>query len=959
MKTISNKKTPLENSTSNRLFSKCLLGLLISQTALAAEDATNENPSTPETGKIEEVHITGTRLQNKTFSGISPVVTINTDLEKLAGGLIATDLLQGSSMGASNFQINQQLAATGAGGVVTSGGSGFSGLSLRGLGPQRTLIVLDGNRLAPSGTKGEVSSVDLSVLPSSAIERIELVKDGSSSIYGADAVAGVVNGITKKNYDGASFVLSSSTPEQNGGERYFVSGDFGKTFKKGWFSMAGEYSSDKSLRNNQRDFFTCSEDVLFFPDTGERADIKTSDGKFKCRNHNPNGAFFDQQQASYALRNEDSAAYQNATAISPIDRVNLFFQGEYNFTDKFRFYGNLLYSKRESEFDSWGVLYNRMSANNPNNTVAAGLQAASGGEASGEILYQLMPPFNSTQKVQYYNTVMGLAGEFGSDWRWDAKVSYGRSDGDYSQTFFYQDRLNAISLGSSTCDASFLNPAVSDASLCDGINIPVLSTRFLVDQDWTEQERAFLSGREQGNTIYEQVNFEATLAGSIFELPAGEVEAVVGISARRDEIDDKPGINALESNMHNFSTAGRTAGSENVKEIFTEVGIPLLADKFLAHSVTATVSGRYTEYDISGGQFTSKAGINWSFTPSFALRGNYGTSFRGASLYELYLASQTSFFNIGDPCEAYADSTNNEAIANCQALGIPDDYRPASNGVQVTSGGAILPDGTSSIKPETSDSWSFGTLITPEDSGFSAAIDYFEILVKDEIDTLGAQRIVNSCYNDGLYCSLIQRNGADDPSPFLITGVEERFLNIDSQKVRGVDTTINYSRDFGELSLFTQLDYLYTLENETTRTLGEVVDIEKNLGDPNNPKKTAGLSVSLDWNNWNLFYRAQFIGSSGLTEEYGGDTFNFRGGYNNTELRETLDTDSVVYHTLSASHTFADALTFTLGVDNVLDEKPPTVSVDWKFDGYRTGTAAQNSWDPRGRTIFFLIRGKI
>lgn len=956
--------------------------------------------------QIEEVVVTGTRLTSRAFTGVAPVQVIDPEVLKLSGGFTATDLIQSSSLATGSFQLNQQLGATAPGGNVVIGGSGVNGISLRGLGVQRSLVVLDGKRMAPAGTRGQVSAVDLNVLPSAALARVEIVKDGSSSIYGADAIAGVINGITKKNYDGGSVQVNGQVPGSSGAERFFVSGDYGMTFDRGWLSIAAEYSEERALRNSQRDYLSCSEDVLFYPDTGERADVVMPDGSYKCRNHNPNGAFFSwwfggtfepdpngnligapgddytrqyvpgwarvgnwwigdtqMERDSYALRTEDSDAYQNATAVSPLKRYTLFLNGEYKINDSTTFYGNLLVNRRESEFDSWMFLYQTISGSNPNNVLSAGLIEASGDSFDGLGWYQLVRPYNSAQEVNYYNAIAGLTGDVGSSangWTWDAFVSLGRSDGDYSYDFMYADRLDAISLGSTTCDSSYLIPDLSPSSLCDGIDIPVLDPRFLVDQNWTQQEMDFILGREKGRTTYDQRIFEVSFEGPIFEMPAGSAEAVVGLSYRKDEIDDLPGPNMVAENRHLWSSAGRTAGSEEVKEFFAEFGLPLIRGKKGAENVSAVLSTRYTKYGISGSEETHKVGFNWQFVPSFSLRGSYGTSFRGPNLFELFLADQTSFQFLADPCQEYGATTDPTVVANCTSLGIPNDWIPLVSDTEVASGGAILPDGSSSIKPETSESWSVGLLITPPDSGFLAAIEYFDIKVKDEIDSLGAQNIVNSCYSDldfpnTPYCTLIDRNDANAADPYVLTLVNNRFLNIDEQTNSGIDFLISYEKQLGFFGLQMAMQGTYQSDDQVVRSILGQVETEDNIEDPNEPRLSGSVDVLLSRNDWSYFWRMVYIGSSGLTKEYGDDTFSFGGPYNDELLQEKLETGATFYHHMSVTRTFGDGYRATLGIRNVFDEKPPVVSVDWRFDGWRTGTAAQNMWDVVGRRYFMTL----
>jgi iron complex outermembrane receptor protein len=178
---------------------------------------------------------------------------------------------------------------------------------------------------------------------------------------------------------------------------------------------------------------------------------------------------------------------------------------------------------------------------------------------------------------------------------------------------------------------------------------------------------------------------------------------------------------------------------------------------------------------------------------------------------------------------------------------------------------------------------------------------------------------------------------------------------IDSQTNRGVDFLLSYSTDLGGYGVQAALQATRQLEDKLVRIIEGEPDEEDFLEDPNEPKYSGTMDIIVSRSDWTFYYGLEYLGSSGLTKEYGGDTFNFFGAYNGEELREKLETGSIVYHHLSVSKGFGDGLSASLGVRNVLDEEPPIVSVDWKFDGLRTGTAAQNSWDVVGRRIFLTV----
>ena len=159
-------------------------------------------------------------------------------------------------------------------------------------------------------------------------------------------------------------------------------------------------------------------------------------------------------------------------------------------------------------------------------------------------------------------------------------------------------------------------------------------------------------------------------------------------------------------------------------------------------------------------------------------------------MFELFLARSDELrVSFRDPCQEWANASDPNIATNCASLGIPDDWRPTVFDTEVSSGGAVAPDGSANIRPETSDSWSVGLIFTPQDLGLAIAVEYFDIEVNDQIDSLGAQQIVNQCYGNesfpNPFCGLIERNGDTISNPYLLTLVDDRFLNIDSQGKQG------------------------------------------------------------------------------------------------------------------------------------------------------------------------------
>ncbi len=256
--------------------------------AMAQDAPPAPPPPPPEKAKadkaaeVEEVVVTGSRIKRSEFNSPNPIQVLTSEASQLAGVSDTASMLQGSTLATGSPQITSTISTA----FVTAGGPGAQTLSLRGLGANRTVVLLNGRRAGPAGVRGQVSSVDLNVIPESIIDRVEILKDGASSVYGSDAIAGVVNIITKKNLDGGSFDAFASQPEQRGGEQYKLDFTWGKTFARGYFSFTVDYSKTKELTRGDRSYLGCAAQYQTDATTHQRSDLidPRQPGTPKCNN---------------------------------------------------------------------------------------------------------------------------------------------------------------------------------------------------------------------------------------------------------------------------------------------------------------------------------------------------------------------------------------------------------------------------------------------------------------------------------------------------------------------------------------------------------------------------------------------------------------------------------------------------------------------------------------------------
>ncbi len=964
---------------SSSLAGGTLAAVLLLVPGLAVAQAQSpQDPEEDEATEVEELVVTGSRIPQNEFTSPSPIQVLTTDRAQQRGISDTAQLLQSSTLAAGSPQVNAAISTA----FVTDGGPGASTISLRGLGANRTLVLLNGRRAGPAGTRGGVSAFDLNVIPQSSIDRIDVLKDGASSIYGSDAVAGVVNLITQRSRDGAEFSTYASVPFEQGGEQYNISGTFGKSFDRGYLNVSADYYRQEALRAGDREDLICTNQFVFEPGTRTRADrIDPRTGQPQCtdlswgqiyvygpdfsgragrfqfdydgnlgnfiptRPTNPAvSAQYPNAPAGFYLVNYDTPsravtnnlseyAYE-ATIIPEIERYTVFVDGAYELGGGVEAYAELLLNRRESRTDSYRQFWNYTYTND---FLDFYYGPGAGGDPltgfSGLNLLSATPitdHFDSEQIVDYARVVLGLRGDIGGGfldgWSWDIYGQYSRSDGDYSQDVILQDAVDSTSFKTSSCV---------------GTNLPV-SGRPCIDVDFTDPdflagrltqaERDFLFDNETGNTLYEQTYVEGSIAGNLFELPAGPLGLAVGFHLRKDEINDTPGEITLANNSWGLSGAGITAGDEETKEVFAEAAIPLLVDAPFARSLDLSLSGRYTDTKTSGDASTYKIGFNWAINDAVRFRATHGTSFRAPALFELYLADQTSFIaqRSIDPCLNLATrvadgqiSVTDPIYVNCtNPAGPGGGVSPTFTGGVVTAT-VVTGGGLGVLEPETSKSTVIGVVLTPPDSNLSLAIDYFEIEINDEVAVLGAAGILQACYLSENFpadpiCNQFDRNATSRS----IDEVRDSYINISQQNNRGLDFTARWFGDYGWGTLTLDSQTTWTLEDVTATFADFTTDPRGNIG---NPELVGNINATVSRGPWTAFWGFDWIGKQDNTADI------IRLGGTPTQLidgrltEQKASAEFTGFHSVSLSYEF-EGWTLSGGVANLFDERAPAAS---------------------------------
>jgi outer membrane receptor protein involved in Fe transport len=966
---------------------------LATSTAISVNAQENENTSAEDEAEIapaERITVVGSRIRQGGFDSPRPVDIIMSDTAVKQGIGDLGGLLRNSTIAAGSSQVTPASSTA----FVQNGGEGAQTISLRGLGANRTLVLLNGRRAGPAGTRGGVSSFDFNTLPLSMVERVEILKDGASSVYGSDAVAGVINVITKKG-DGGSVEANYSQPMESGGEDFRVNATYGATFDRGSFRATVDYRKQNELQKGDRDFYNCGEQFITDVDTGQRNDVidprtnspwctdllwghvwlydyqsgdtdnvppgakaqfdydgdlgnylpPLATGEPGQINMPPGWFLVNYDRTSDGVTNADHP-FQDGESFNPeIETVSVFVQGDYQISDSMEVYTEALFNRRESNANGyrqyWSYKYNE--------NFFAGDELSAGWTGSQWLSPTAITDHSdSGQTVDYTRFVLGITGDITDEWYFDASFQTSRSDGDYYNDIIYDDAISDQNFATGSC--------VGQTTSVRGVpcvDVPWLDPNLLAGTV-SPEVRNFLFGRDFGNTVYKQSTLEAFASGPVFDLPAGEVNAVVGVAYQKDEITDTPGEATLARNVWGSSAAGITTGEDKTSAVYAELQIPVLEDIFLVEYLDLDLSARYTDVDSFGDDTTFKVGLNYAMTEELRFRASRGTSFRSPALFELYLADQTSFLGqrTVDPCINWQTNLDNGSVtetvaANCAADGIPGDYvGGAISSTVVTGGGAGV------LEAETSVSRTVGFVYTPDFADLSLSVDWFDIQISGEVTQLGATNIVARCYgseffgNDPL-CDQFDR----DPADLRITEVRDSFINIASQINKGIDVEFNYTMDVGAgtLNFYTQ----HTIQLESKRALFEdtVIDTNGEFGDP---KRVANYTLTYELDDLAVNWNVNYIGAVSNVDSYFDRVGRTTGIYRGQEVGVTLRSDSVMYHNLSAIYNFTDlGLEVTAGIANVLDEEPPRVTTLNLGELNTQGNSAfYSQYDSLGRRFF-------
>ncbi len=861
--------------------------------ATAVAMALSSNVAIAADEEIERIEVTGSHIKRSDMEGPSPVQVMSADEIRATG---ANDLI-----GAL-----QKLPIAGTGTFSTQANSsddtanGGSSIALRGLGADKTLVLINGRRVAVSPFAKDIDTafVDLNNIPMSAVKRVEILKDGASATYGSDAIAGVVNVIIRDDIDGMEFTGKYGGTEDGGGDETSMSLLWGESTDKSSHTVIVDYFKRKPIFYGNRDYSASADQTWrggddFRSSSGFPGTIRLDQSQFtpeqleQLSTTNPGALDWYADIYGNDTCPQDMITQQDFGTICRYDyapvmslmpeteRVGFNYLGKRQLTDDIEGFAEVSVQHSSTEVHgagspSFDELF--MSADNANHPFLNDVTHP---------LYNMpltmrrrMVEIGNRKKetdTDYYRFIIGAEGTFWDDWTWESAYSNIRSN---STEHGFDGYPNSVRL-QQAIDSGMYNPFE-----------PSQNSQEALDFFETQTIRDGTSKME---------TFDVTVTGDLFELSTGMVGFAFGFEYKKESISDNPDGQYLRGEI--FGTEATQAnGARNNKAYFTEVSIPALEDLEIQLAV------RHERYSDFGTTTDPKVAFRWAPQDNLTLRGSWGTAFKAPSLVHLGLGQTNESPNLVDPWR-------------CAVTGADFDCNPREYTSTVR--------GNPNLDPEESENFNFGLIFEPTDN-LNIGIDYWNYDI-DDLISRNAQFIVNKFGNDP---DLVTREPSIGGVPGQITNIIDTFVNFGGLETDGIDFDIGYKMDtsFGEFKFSYILTY--TLSYDEERPTAEVDangnpvfgDVDLN-GEFEHPEYR--WTTTIDWakDDWSANVRVNYIDS------YNDDV---EAGITDHEVSSWTSVDT------SVTYLGFDDIKLTVGATNLFDKEPPFAKGD--FMGFDTKT---------------------
>ena len=996
----------------------------------------------------QDVIVTGSRIQRPNLEATAPITSVDIGQLTQTGNLSIGDALIRLPQIRSTFAQSNSTRFIGT--------AGLNLLDLRGLGTNRTLVLVNGRRHITS-QPGVPTSVDVNTIPTDLIQRVDVQTGGSAAVYGADAVAGVVNFVLRRDFEGLTARAQGGISERGDRGSYFVSVTGGKNFAEGRGNIAfnAEYALSDDLYYNQRDEQygafrgrdqfqavenTIPESAASNPTPGTNG---ISDTQFTRNVRNigisegglyqatcPTAAAAGESAAQLAARRAVVCNGLNNQTGQPLGFTYAFLPdgrlARNDVTTDFRPFGsansvgglgstlrltgqlqprlerkafNLLGSFEISPafrpfVEAKYVRIDAIQEGQPSfGTYTFNLNNPFLDAASRSLLASTLAPgattFSTTRfnvdfggrgedhRRETYRIVAGVDGTFNQDWRYEVAFNYGRLETQYQTegnllTTQFNNSISAVrnAQGQIVCginaDASTTNddPACVPVNLFGNGQVTQAALNYF----------GFASTREQEAEQYNVTAFVGGDLSQLFELPGGPVGFAVGGEYRREtafsafDETTRSGATFLNA-IPNFDPPAL-----ETKEVFGEIRIPFVKDRPFFHELSAEGAIRYSDYNIGdvGSVITYNVGGVYAPVDGLRIRGSYARSVRVPTQSDLFAAPSQTFLNtLVDPCSAANIGNNPNRRANCGAAGVP--VNETINGVSVpftnviASGIRGLNGSNPNLQEEKSTSYSFGLVLQPRAiPGLSVSLDYYNIEIDNVIFSLGAQTIIDQCYDapgginnqycaatfrrpDGTFQGQANRVVGGTTVTYPLAPGDTSFIsgpfNFANQITSGVDFNLNYTRTFGTVKMDLNTIVAYVARRDNFTDINRPNFRDQLLFELGDPRWRGTVNLNLDFGQFDVAYTLRYIGKQITAVNYEDQNGIDGRPPQNADVRPFPFFNDRTYSDIQVGASTSDErFRFYVGVDNVFDKFPPG-----GLDGTTAGSAI---YDNIGRFFY-------
>lgn len=955
---------------------------------LAQQSENQTQPDTEETKELDAVVVTGSRIARIGMISPSPITTITAEQVRASGATTLGDLLNQLPQLAPTFNLSNSSRFIGTVGVGQ--------LDLRGLGTSRTLVLVNGRRHV--GATSGSTAVDTNTIPVEWIERVEVITGGASAVYGADAVAGVVNFILRKDFNGWEARVQYGEPAEGDFNQTFgsVSGGFQFAEDRGNVGMSFEYSEQGRYARTDREIgrqylvnflnpnfdasqpasqdnpirtpqgpggnFTLSNGGRFV--VGGVPYIFLADGTFRRQN-------LGQTDGPSTCINCDFLDLNAVADLQPsLERFSFNSVLNYNFNDDHQMTVEFKYANNKSDFLGQPTFDQPIRIRRDNAYISPELAAVlnAGGITAPASTFSVnrfnVDAGQRGELVERKTTrgVVAFEGTILDNWTYDASLVYGETIVDRLNTNNrinerFQAGLDAVrdAQGRIVCrvslDPAAINPTTGRAYSAFAATGCVPFSVF-GDGAISADARNWFNVSSPNRTKLTQYVASASVANSaLFDLPAGGVGFAGGLEYRRETSrEDTDPLSAAGLTFLNAIPS--RLGAYDVQEAFVEFSAPLLADLPGAQSVIFDVAGRASDYSTIGSTETWRLGLDWTIVDDVRFRATRGKAVRAPNIAELFNPQSQNFAAVADPCDSRPGTgiaiAPDPAIrrANCAALGIPANF--VDQTAATTPG---LTGGNPNLLEESAVSESIGFVWTPSFiDGLGISVDYWSVDLTDAIGSITAQTLANRCVDNpggvnNVFCSAITRAGATpftDSQGRLFPAYEITFFraiaeNLARAERSGVDFEVNYAYELLGAGVTTSLVTSYYERSRDFEFQAFPNEFTESVGVITQPRWRATLNNTVRYGDWRVGFETRYVDNVLRVSRR-----SFR---TSPGQFAPISYGSHVVHDLNVRYAFGDTgLEVSGGIDNLFDKDPP-------LNAFGAG-ASDSIYDTIGRYYF-------